>query len=783
MKVQKSVLICILAVFFCCLLFAFKNTTSAENIASNAEQFIELRTGSELTQTWLADKKRICGVRLNFAKLSESGAYIQCKLADKSDGNIVRSVDKSLAEAQDGTLDLIFDTLIVEPNTQLEIQISLQQTEGEQPESVFLKANPDYSGLSIDGQAQNCGLGSSVLYRKNSAVFTVSLTIGCILIFSFCLMQIFGRNFADVVGMAIAGTGILLYVFGLLGSVEKGMILLAVLAAVGFCYLLFHVVTGKFPIRRFFSWSIFAVVIFYIFSMMYNYNVIIAESDEFSHWALAVKDMFYSNQLFSHEGTTVTFTRYPPFMALIQYYFMYINQVFSVRFLYIAYQLSGFCLLIVWAGKYLEDKRNGAFQKVLLILMTVAFPLILYPRYYSLIMIDGFLGILFAYILYCYFFGELDRFNSIRITLGLMALVLTKEMGVVLAGLACLIFMICRGMEKGKDCLKDEIKLVGMGLAAFGAFVSWQMYCRINMPNTVEKSFASATQMISTGANKLTDNGQSEFVISVILNGIKQIFDNIKVGPFSFALILCILPLIVYCVGCQNKRGYHFKAAAVLSIGGFIYFTCLLFLYVTVFPRKDALSAASLDRYLFSYLAGLLLLVMVYFSYRGTRELGILFCLILYLTPVTDVLTPNQMVEKRQELIWGYDEINENLRSFAGAGEKIFFWCDNSQLMSYRIFRFYICPFSTQSVETGCSFRYNDGEGRTHTYDFETIKLVLSDYDYVYVANYDEEARKEYLKLFSDETDLMTGRFYHVESDGDEIKLVDIGYSPIMRYY
>lgn len=786
MNIEKSIYdskisryaFCIFMVIIFCFLFVFKNSTNTEYIASDGGQAIELYTGSELTQTWFSDKRKICGINLVFAQQPEFDGYVTLEVIDKENDNTVRYAREKMSQTSGGVLSLSFDTLNIKSASQFIFKISLEQADGEAPGSIFLKTNSNYSGLYIDGTEQNCGLSSDIVYVKNSVIFTVIFFIGSILIFAYCFMQIFKREFTDVVGMVIIAMAICLYLCGLIISIEVGAILIEILATAGFVYVLYNIAAGKLEVKKLFPCGVLALGVFYVFSVAYNYNTIITESDEFFHWALVVKDMFFSNQLPSHEGTTVVFTRYPPFMALVQYYFMYLNQVFSVKWLYIAYQLSGFCFLIVCMGRSFARKNVSFWRKIIVTIILILFPLILYSGYYNLIMIDGFLGVLFAYTLYCYFFDELNRFNMIRITLALAALVLTKEMGVVLAGLACAIFMVCKLIEQGKHCIKDEFKIIVMGLIALGTFISWQLYGHLNLSNAPNQYIASVTQTISAG----TDAEGATYATDVFLNGITRIVNDIKVGPFHFVLVLCIFMLIAYCVRRRKDQEYHFGAVAVVSIGSLVYFGCMMVLYVLVFASSEALSAASLDRYLFSYLMGMLYLEMSYFLDKDSKILGFILCMVLYLAPLTGVLMPNQTVEKRQTIIWGYDEIDTNIRSFAGKEDKVFYLCDNSTQMSYRIFRFYICPLSTQEIVVGSGFGYANAEG-VNTYDIEEMKRVLSDYDYVYIANYEELAKDEYLKMFDDETDLMSGGIYRVDASENDLKLLYMGYSPIMRFY
>lgn len=774
---------CLLMAFFFCLLFRVKDITYEEAIAPDNGGVLELRPGAELTQTWLSNQKKIHGIRLVFDRLPEFNGYISFDLIDRKSGNVIRNAKTELSCISDGILDFSFDVLKIESTEDYVFRFVMSPMNNETMGCVYLKVNGNYNGLSIDHVKQNCGLSSSVLYVKSNPFFTMFFFPGSILVLTFCLMLLTKREFTDVLGVVVMFFGLFLYVCGLIFNIEVGARVIEIITVIGFFFLLYNVAVGKWKLGKYFSFSVLVVIGFYIFAVIYNYNTILVEADEYLHWALAPKDMFYSNKLAFHEGSTVFCNRYPPFMALIQYYFMYINQAFSVRLLYIAYQFSGFCFLIVCMSGGSACRRMGIFRQVLIAVVLVVFPLVLYPRYYNLIMIDGFLGVLFSYTLYCFFFDELNKFNVVRITMALSALVLTKEMGVVLAGLACACFMTYRMLEKGRTGFRDQLKVIGMGGSALGMFVGWQLYCQVNISYSHVGVSTSAAQMLLNGSEGLTESGKLHYAMWVFYHGILKLFTNIKVGPFYYVLFLCILMFIAYCLGKYRDQRSYFIAAITLCVGNLFYFGCIMILYVLVFSSTEALNSASLDRYMFSYLLGMVYLLMCCFLYVDSKALGCMLCIMLYLAPVSSMLALNQTEEKKQNLIWGYDEIDANIRSFAQKGDRIFYWCDDSRLMSYRIFRFYICPMLPQEIEEGCTFRYVDEGGRSQTFDLEQIGSILSHYDYVYIANYTEEAKGEYLKLFEKETDMRTGGFYQVETKDDEIILHAIGYSPIKRFY
>ena len=66
--------------------------------------------------------------------------------------------------------------------------------------------------------------------------------------------------------------------------------------------------------------------------------------DEYSHWGLAVKDMFYYNTYATHIESTVWLPRYPPFATLLEWFFVYVNGIFSEGIMYVAYVALAYAL-------------------------------------------------------------------------------------------------------------------------------------------------------------------------------------------------------------------------------------------------------------------------------------------------------------------------------------------------------------------------------------------------------------------------------------------------------
>lgn len=759
-------------------ILAVKDTESTTYIASNANDEIILHTGEVLSQSWLSEQKKIGGFVLQLANVPqtvESGS-IKMELKDRESGEILVSEERVLAELQGSSLSFRFPVIKMKPVRELEVLLELN---GDPNGEVVLKVNNDYSGCKINGEDKDCGLGSEFIYVKNSAVFVVMVSLGIIFALAISLSLLTKHEFADTSGVIAIGICLVLYICAMAGNASVGIYLIEGLAACGLIYILYCLFTNRCQVKNILSFGMAAVGIFFLFTIVYNYGTIITESDEFSHWALATKDLFYSDKLYSHEGTTVMFTRYPPLMSLFQYYFMSVNQLFSDKFLFIAYQLFGFLLLSV-----ILRKQDGIKKKVVLSGVLFLFPLLFNTNYYNKIMIDGFLGILFAYVLYCFFFEEMDLFNLIRLIFGMSALVLTKEMGVVLAGLAGMVFLIYTVWEQRKLGTRKEWQIILTGIIALAVFGSWQIYCQMHIGNVTEKGMADAIQMISGGGHDVED--KVSFFLQTVLSNINSVWNGIKIGPFSVLTVLVIFLFAAYSIKKRTDRKKEWVIMGLLITGSVVYFLCIVFLYVTVFPIQDALTAASLDRYLFSYVSGIVFLMVAYIATYGRKEteyirIGILGLAVLFLAPTSGLFAMNQYVEKRQSILWGYDKIEENFQSFLNKDDTVFFWCDDSQKLSHYIFQYYMCPIHAQSGNTGCSFTYHEAD-EEKVDDISEIEKIIGKYDYVYLANYSKEQEKYYGSLIGKGV-LQDGGIYRVENTQNGVKLVLQGYSPIQRFY
>lgn len=205
------------------------------------------------------------------------------------------------------------------------------------------------------------------------------------------------------------------------------------------------------------------------------------DTDEFSHWALVVKNM-YSYDNFGNIGfTTTMFNRYEPASAVFMYAFQAFNPEFINGYMYAAFDLLMVSLILPVMGIF---KNRNSLLSVLVFVLSFAAPLIVKGGVYSNLGVDDMLGALGAYIFFTYIVdkGRTDGWTFIMIGLAAFTVTLVKSSGIVFAifgVILTLIYALTIGIKDFKSFFKHKwnilLLLIPVILLA-SAKLSWSWY-------------------------------------------------------------------------------------------------------------------------------------------------------------------------------------------------------------------------------------------------------------------------------------------------------------------
>lgn len=808
-SLKKNIFFVIIAIIVC-LSFTKRYTYLDASVVSFPDSDLIITTNnSTFQQTWQSYAKRIEKVEIPYSVITPFSAKVSLSIIDTADGQVIfEQTKENVFDENSNNISFNTNNLCVTLGNQYILKVAL----GDKSEygEIKIPVGNDYYGAQIDESTQECAFAINIEIAKYSKLFWMVLTILPIMMLSFFLMCLFNRSFEDVVAISVISITGILYVTGLIGKLESGIWIVESLAIILF---MIGVILYN---RKSYTWKdmISGGLIVYLFLtgiiILICKNYWMARWDEYTHWGLAVKDMFYYDSLSNHVNTTVQLIRYLPFSTLAEYFFMYANGVFSEGILYIAFLvllLSALCVL-------LKTEKTKKLQMVLLVSGILIIPMVFFQDIYNCLYVDGLLAAWFAYILYCYFSEDLSKFNIMRIVLGLFALTMTKDIGIVIAEIAVVIIAADLLLMKNKIIpkYKQGIMIMVMFLIPLISFASWQVYTS-KAPQKVEqiRDVEDASMEDVSGTNNVTTMQAS----NISLEGIKDLlcgdapsyryktiknylvalmdedtygFGNIKASYFDILVIIVIITIISFYLDRRKKRMVY--TSILLLLGGMAYALFLLIAYLFAFGVSEAMSLASHERYFASYLCGVVILFFAKCvseyedrNERRKRMVGsVALGILLVIVPINNLIVTNMDISFTKDTTFGFDKLQEMERSFGKKGDKVYFVCNNSTGGSCWMFRNTCSPMRVSSQNYNIYGSEEEWEKQKERYAEQGIEIKsepriisktewkenISQCQYVYLMNIDEGFINSYGSLFENPNDITNASYYKVVTTEDE---------------
>lgn len=832
-------LVLLIGIAFCVLK---KDNYLSMPIVSHPDSQIEFSTEQNmLMQTWLSNVKEISEVKICVTPKSNFQSEMKLQVQESAGSTILAEsvISCNFVENEKQELSFEFTNISVRPGQQYQIILSYENAE--EIGILLLDAGSGYAGCFVDDEEVGQAAAFNFTFVKNSRIFWLLASFFPILGISLLCMIIFKRKWEETVGFSLIFCMLILFLFGLFGELKVGIFVMYVLTSI--CMIGGVIIYNKQQMTVKDIWSPGLIVYAFLIALILvnNNNAFLARWDEYSHWGLAAKDMFYFDSFSKHIGTTVMLTRYPPFATLIEYFFCYTNEFFSQSILYVGYQTVLASMLIIACKT--ATKRIKLLCPVLIGIIGI--PVIFFYDAYNSVYVDCMLAALIAYVLFCYFSEKNSWFNWMRIAAGLFAITLTKEVGVALAGtLAMIIFadVTFRQWKERKLIIKEFIMPIVMILLVGSIFIGWQVYLRIppkdvsadsnvivnaDISNSEEEvakkadSYSQANAISASGISfegmiKLLSGEGEDYQYDVIKNYVKVLFsgDTYQFGPLTFSyidlfIIMILIAALIPAMTAWQDNEKRINLLVLLSFGmGTLYVIFLLITYLFSFPEREAVILHSYNRYLGTYLCG----VMVAFygmlfiklaevetdeNKRLIRTVVLCFVAVLIIAiPIDAFVIKNMDTEITEDIVYGQDEMAEKLRSFAKPGDSVYFVCNNSEGHSYYISRNTISPLiiannswnlygskEMHSAQSDLNEKIGiETKGKPYYIIPNEWAMELRNTDYVFLLHVDESFKESYRELFRDGDDIMDGSFYKVIKQKDTLSLGYIGSVGIKKY-
>jgi hypothetical protein len=619
------------------------------------------------------------------------------------------------------------------------------------------------------------------------AVFLILLT-------ALNIAYIFGKRFEFTLPVVTAGISFLLYICGYAGSLPLGvaLIILGMLASVaGAIYK-----KQKQPDVRFWATAktpgfAYVTVMVLIIAFL-SYGFMFTTWDEFSNWGLVLKNMFIHGNFGNVEGSTLHFPTYPESVSLFLYFCMRLSGSFAE-----SAALSGLILLAVsQLALFATQVKWGEWKKMAIVfVILLTFPLIFFGTLYSNIYQDAIMGLIFGNILcFNFLYRKKDWFYGLYMTLQFCLLAGVKQLGLILvltAGMVILADIWCTyNLKLRRQSLLEHKKLLLLGLLPLAVaglvFISWKLFIRFHDIPEDYLSKVHASDLVA-----LLKGTGPEFREKAIVDFLQRFFVVQQFGVVTLSYFLWYVGLLVgiHCLNRQRQKQEQRPFLPYLfTIPGLLcYFALMLFTYLFLFTESEAVSLASYERYVASFIIGpfmlCLLMAIGYITNRSAKALsptiylGFLLVGIISLVPMTSFnsdtwLTPHTNLKKRQ-MRAPYEKVGEYAKIFDEKRDKVYIISQHQTGGAYWILRYNLTPIQTAPNLTwslGKPYDAQDQWSRNISVS-EWAAELKREYTLVFIDYADKRFKNEYGSLFEDKTEIVNGQFYRVKPAGSSVKL------------
>lgn len=384
-----------------------------------------------------------------------------------------------------------------------------------------------------------------------------------------------------------------------------------------------------------------------IFSISLIYFVIVLKDqrlfhyDNFSHWAIMVKNMVIYDRLPNFENVTISFNSYPPGSALFIYYFMKIVGISEGRaiigqlFIILSSLLTLFSFTSYPLFSSRKDKQNN-FKNIF---MNIAVTLVcLYllngPSPIRDLLVDNLIiviGVAMFAIIYFYMYSPYKIYISIALLGALLTLVKNSGLFFVIFALVfysySLLLYIKRKDKSIISFLKKDYKLLAPFVSPLIVNYLWNRHVSMVFSSDwIGKHTMSLTNYIATYNEK-----DAELISKITMSFVSTIYNN------YFSEILVILSLIIlftiYSVVINKTVDRRLFIVGIASITTFILYSLGLWaMYLVSMPIGEALTLAGHGRYMstiMNYIMGIIVVSLIYYLNKNDTNKAMFVPLIL----------------------------------------------------------------------------------------------------------------------------------------------------------
>lgn len=554
-----------------------------------------------------------------------------------------------------------------------------------------------------------------------------------ILTYSSMLTIVLKKRIEEIIPISIVEIILIIYLFGIFDKLQLGVKIVQIATIIQLIAILMILLLKKDKeeikkiVKRIITPGLFVYVILFISSIFINKGRIFENYDEFNHWAVIIKNMFLYNTYGTNPESVVAFNEYPPFTAVFQYLFLSIHKIYREDIIIVAQNIL-YLSIIIPITKCIE--WNKSLKRLIIIVPIIVFvPMIFYENFYLDILVDGILGIMFAYVIYSAFQNEESGFKYLKIFVGEIMLCLTKTSGIGLAVLPVFIILIKLIIEKNrnnKEVLK-EIKYLMM-IILITVFLTSIWYIKVD--GTQKRWNFSQYIEVEEQMTETQENISKNFAYATVF---KQIITERNFTVLTtFLLLIC---LQIYTSSKVREENYkYYSLAMALSVP--IYLIGLFITYSKIFDIQEARMLTSFERYTSTILLAYAMFQMMVFSRikydKDLKNIIVTLSIVFALIPMANI--QEKYLDGKNYIMTS--NINRNIytkikryKDIFESADKILYIYGSKMNMEYlkAINEYEMMPIRIEQMLTGSFI------------DQKSFEDIVKDYTYVYIYRIDEE--------------------------------------------
>lgn len=549
-------------------------------------------------------------------------------------------------------------------------------------------------------------------------IFSILIT------FATMLSITFKKRIEETMPISTVGIILLIFLAGLLDNLKIGAIIVQILTIIQLIFILVTILKKdkdgiKEILGRILTPGLLIYTLLFIVNVIINQGRIFEDYDEFNHWAVIIKNMFIYNTYGTNPETIVRFNEYPPFTAVFQYLFLAVQKVYSEDTVIIAQNVLYLSIIIPITKKIKWDK--SALKILTAIPLIIFMPMILYKNFFLNILVDGILGIMFAYTIYSAYEDDSSIFKTLKILAGTIMLCLTKTSGLGLAILALIIILIKIIIDRKKDKskFKSSIKRL-IVICVITAMLTSIWYIKVN---NAQKRWDFSKYVNAEEDRQNSSDILKSFTMSVFMR------QDITTKQLTvFAVMILLIGLQIYSIKkVKNKNFTYYAIAMLVSIP--IYLISLAITYMTIFENIEGTMLTCFDRYTSTILLATLCFnafAMFDIKTKFSVELIVIASIIITLMPIDNIYT--QYIRGKNYVKTSntnrdiYTKI-EKYKDKLNANDKILYMAGDKANIEYlkAMNEYVMMPVKIQNMISG---NYESAE---------KFKKVIKRYDYVFV--------------------------------------------------